>query len=94
LFGNTLKITGYLLLFNGFAILVLALLTEWNVTTEMLARWSELDSLTSRVGIRVSPEIADRFGLNIMSIGAAVAALGFIVVRVSSTRTPEPPAAR
>ena len=82
-FGNTLKISGYLLLFNGMAILVLALLTEWNVTNETLARWHELDALTSRVGIRVTPEIADRFGLNIIAIGAAITAVGFLVARTT-----------
>jgi APA family basic amino acid/polyamine antiporter len=81
--GSTLTIAGYLLLFNGAAILVLALMTEWGVTTDMLARWSELDALTSRVGIRVTPEIADRFGLNIIGLGAVVTAIGFGVVRVA-----------
>jgi APA family basic amino acid/polyamine antiporter len=81
--GNTLKISGYLLLFNGAAITLLALLTEWNVTNEALARWSELDALTSRVGIRVTPEIADRFGLNIMLIGAAVTVVGFLIARTA-----------
>ena len=81
--GNTLKIAGYLLLFNGMAILVLALLTEWGITNEMLVRWSELDALTSRVGIRVTPEIADRFSLNIIGLGAAVTAVGFGVARLA-----------
>ena len=78
-----MKISGYLLLFNGVAILLLALLTEWNVTNETLARWHELDALTSRVGIRVTPEIADRFGLNIIAIGVAVTAAGFLVSRTA-----------
>ena len=78
-----MKIAGYLLLFNGAAITLLAILTEWNVTNEALARWSELDALTSRVGIRVTPEIADRFGLNIMLIGAAVTVVGFLVARTA-----------
>jgi basic amino acid/polyamine antiporter, APA family len=82
-FGNSLKIAGYLLLFNGAAITLLALLTEWNVTNETLARWSELDALTNRVGIRVTPEIADRFGLSIVGVGAAVAAVGFVVARMT-----------
>ncbi len=92
-FGNTLKIAGYLLLFNGAAILVLALLTEWGVTNEVLARWNELDALTSRVGIRVSPEVADRFSLNIIGLGALVAAIGFVIARASRGR-PAGPAAR
>jgi len=79
--ANTLKIAGYLLMFNGAAITLLALLTEWNVTTEALAKWSELDSLTSRVGVRVTPEIADSFGLTILGAGVAVAAVGWVVGR-------------
>ena len=95
-FANTLKITGYLLLFNGAAITVLALLTEWNVTTEALARWSELDALTSRVGIRVTPEIADRFGLTILGIGAAVTAVGWVIGKAvgASPRRPGAQAGR
>jgi hypothetical protein len=89
-FANFLKIAGYLLLFNGGAITLLALLTEWNVTNEALARWSELDALTSRVGIRVSPEIADRFGLNIVAAGLGVSATGWLLGRTAGT----PPAAR
>jgi APA family basic amino acid/polyamine antiporter len=92
-FGNTLKITGYLLFFNGAAITVLALLTEWGITNEMLARWSELDALTSRVGIRVTPEIADRFGLNIIALGAVIVGVGVMIARVSRG-TPARPAAR
>jgi|RhiMetdeSRZDD1v2_1073273.scaffolds.fasta_scaffold06234_16 basic amino acid/polyamine antiporter, APA family len=79
--ANTLKVAGYLLMFNGVAITLLALLTEWNVTTEALARWSELDALTSRVGIRVTPEIADSFGLTILGAGVAVAAVGWVIGR-------------
>ena len=77
--ANLLKIAGFLLLFNGAAITLLALLTEWNVTTETLAKWSELDGVTSRVGIRVTPEIADSFGLNILGVGAAVTAAGWLL---------------
>jgi APA family basic amino acid/polyamine antiporter len=91
--GNTLKIAGYVLLFNGFAILVLALLTEWGITNEMLARWNELDALTSRVGIRVTPEIADRFSFNILAVGAVIAAVGFVIARASRGR-PAAPAGR
>jgi APA family basic amino acid/polyamine antiporter len=95
-FANTLKMTGYLLVFNGAAITLLALLTEWNVTTEALARWSELDSLTSRVGVRVTPEIADRFGLTILGAGVAVAAVGWVIGKAAgaSPGTPGSPAAR
>jgi APA family basic amino acid/polyamine antiporter len=84
--GNALKILGYLLLFNGAAITVLALLTEWGVTTEVLARWHELDALTSRVGIEVTPEAADRFGLSIIAVGGVVAGVGFLIARATGTR--------
>jgi APA family basic amino acid/polyamine antiporter len=80
--ANGTKMGGYLLLANGAAITALALLTEWGVTTETLARWSELDSLLGPVGIRVTPEIADRFGLTILGAGALVTAAGWAASRV------------
>ncbi|MBF8300834.1 MAG: amino acid permease-associated region [Acidobacteria bacterium] len=88
--ANFLTVAGYLLLFNGAAITLLALLTEWGVTTEALAHWSELDALTSLVGIRVTPEIADRFGLSIVATGLGVAAAGWLLGRTAGRR----PAAR
>jgi APA family basic amino acid/polyamine antiporter len=81
--GNALKVAGYLIIFNGAAILLLALLTEWNVTTETLARWAELDALTRQVGIAVTPEIADRFALNILGIGIFVTAVGMLFARTA-----------
>ena len=82
--ANFLKVAGYLLLFNGGAITLLALLTEWGVTTEALAHWSELDAIISRVGIRVTPEIAERFGLNIMAAGLGLTAVGWLLGRSAS----------
>jgi APA family basic amino acid/polyamine antiporter len=82
--ANLLKIAGYLLVFNGAAIILLALLTEWNVTNETLARWSELDALLSRIGMHINPEIADQFGLSILGSGVAVAVVGWIVGRNSA----------
>jgi basic amino acid/polyamine antiporter, APA family len=83
-FANLLKITGFLLAFNGGAILLLAMLTEWNVTNEGLARWSELDALISRVSLHVTPEIADQLGLTILGIGAAIAAVGWALGRATA----------
>jgi hypothetical protein len=82
-FGNLLKITGYLLLFNGGAITLLAYLTEWGVTNEDLAKWHELDGLISRVGLHVTPEIADRFGLTIVAIGLGVTVVGWLLGRAA-----------
>ena len=38
--ANFLKVAGYLLLFNGFCITLLAFLTIWGVTTEAQAKWA------------------------------------------------------
>ena len=84
--ANFLTVAGYLLLFNGGAITLLALLTEWGVTSEALAHWSELDALVSRVGVRVTPEIADQFGLTIVMTGVGVAAAGWLVARLVGRR--------
>jgi APA family basic amino acid/polyamine antiporter len=88
--ADFLKISGYMLMFNGFAITLLGLLTEWGVTTEELAKWAELDSLLGTINgwigtsMHINPEIADAFGLRIFGIGVAVAAIGWILAR--STR--------
>jgi APA family basic amino acid/polyamine antiporter len=85
--ANLLKIGGYLLLFNGAAITLLAYLTEWGVTNEGLAKWHELDEIISLVGLHVSPEIADRFGLTIVGISLAVLAFGWVMGK--STAKPQ-----
>ena len=58
---------GYMLLFNGFCITLLAYLTIWGVTNETLAKWSELDGVLQHIGMHVNPEIADAFGLKILA---------------------------
>jgi basic amino acid/polyamine antiporter, APA family len=85
-FANFLKMLGYMLLFNGFCITLLAYLTEWGVTNETLAKWSELDDLLQYAGMHINPEIADAFGLKIILAGAVVAAAGFVLARSSSRR--------
>ncbi len=79
--GNLVTILGSLVTFNGFAIFLLGLLTEWGVTREDLAKWSELDAVISRVGLHVNPEIADRFGLTILAIGIVLLILGMVLRR-------------
>ncbi len=85
--ANFLKMFGYMLMFNGFAITLLGWLTEWGVTTEELARWSELDAMLSSVNgwmgtsMHISPEIADAFGLKIFAIGLVIAAIGWVLSR-------------
>jgi APA family basic amino acid/polyamine antiporter len=77
--ANFLKISGYLLLFNGVAVLGLALLTQFNVTNEGLAKWHEVDEVITHVGLHINPEIADRFGITILIIGAVVAGAGWLL---------------
>jgi APA family basic amino acid/polyamine antiporter len=84
--ANFFKITGYMLLFNGFCITLLGLLTEWGVTKEELAKWHELDAVLSRIGMHINPEIADAFGLRILIIGAVVVVVGIVLGRSSTKR--------
>jgi basic amino acid/polyamine antiporter, APA family len=79
--ANFLKMAGYMLLFNGFCITLLAYLTIWGVTTEVQAKWAELDGVLSYVGMHINPEIADAFGLKILALGAVVAAVGYLLGR-------------
>jgi len=79
--ANLLKVAGYLILFNGFCITLLAFLTIWGVTTETQAKWAELDVLLNHLGMHVNPEIADAFGLKIFGLGAIVAAAGLVLGR-------------
>jgi len=83
-FGNFLKMFGFMLLFNGFCITLLALLTEWGVTNETLAKWSELDGVLQYVGMHINPEIADAFGLKIILIGAVMTGVGYVLARSES----------
>jgi APA family basic amino acid/polyamine antiporter len=84
--ANFLKILGYMLLFNGFCITLLAYLTIWNVTNETLAKWSELDAVLSRIGGHINPEIADAFGWKILLVGAVVSLAGLLLGRSSGKR--------
>jgi len=86
--ANFITAFGLLALFNGVCMFLLGLLTEWGVTTETLAKWSELDALTSRYfGVNVSAETADTFGLQLLGISAAVYALGWILQKVSGEKS-------
>jgi hypothetical protein len=80
-FANLVTIVGALITFNGFAIALLGFWTTLGITNETLARWSELDALLSRVGLHISAEIADRFGLAILAIGIVVLGAGLALRR-------------
>jgi APA family basic amino acid/polyamine antiporter len=80
--GNFLAIFGYLITFNGFCITLLALLTEWGVTTENTAKWHEL----SKIGLYVTPEDADRFGFTVLGVGIAIAIAGVMLSRTAARK--------
>jgi APA family basic amino acid/polyamine antiporter len=80
-FANLVTILGSLITFNGLAIALLGFLTTWGVTNEALAKWSELDALISRVGLHITAEIADTFGLVILGIGIVVLVVGLVLHR-------------
>jgi hypothetical protein len=79
--ANFLKIAGYLLLFNGLCILLLAYMTQLGLMKEELAKWHELDARLSTLGMHISPEIADAFGLKILGLGALVSVVGYLLGR-------------
>jgi APA family basic amino acid/polyamine antiporter len=79
--ANFLKVAGYLLLFNGLCILLLAYMTQLGLMKEELAKWHELDARLSAFGMHISPEIADAFGLKILGLGAVVSVVGHLLGR-------------
>jgi APA family basic amino acid/polyamine antiporter len=83
-FGNFLKIAGYMLMFNGFCIALLGLMTQSGISKEDLVRWHELDTLLNNwFGLHINPQIADTFGLVIMVVGVAATIAGFVLARSS-----------
>ncbi len=85
--SNFLKIAGYMLVFNGFCIALLGVLTEIGFLSPELARWHELDDVLNRwFGMHISPEIADAFGLKILGIGVVAVVIGFVMWRPSSKK--------
>jgi APA family basic amino acid/polyamine antiporter len=74
--GNFLTMLGWLTLFNGLCITLLAYMTEFGITTEVTAKWAE---------IGVTPEAADTVGLTVLAIGAVVLGVGRAVARAGRT---------
>jgi APA family basic amino acid/polyamine antiporter len=85
--GNFVAVFGLLGLFNGACMVLLGLLTQLGVTTETTAKWSELNELTERfMGIHVSAETADTFGLQVLGAGLVVYIIGKVLQRVSGEK--------
>jgi APA family basic amino acid/polyamine antiporter len=74
--GNFVTVLGALLLFNGFFMTVLGVMTEIGITTEALTKWHE---------IHVTPHEADMVGLAVLAAGAVVFVLGRMVARPGRT---------
>ena len=68
--GNFVLVAGALTLFNGFFITLIAYMTEYGVTSEVTAKWHE---------INVTPQDADSLGLRILGTGLAVFVVGLVV---------------
>jgi APA family basic amino acid/polyamine antiporter len=80
--ANFITIIGLLLIFNAACITILAYMTEFGVTSETLAKWSELSSL----GFNVTAEEADAFGLRFLVVAIAVWAVGFGLTKASGEK--------
>ncbi len=82
--ANFVTVFGLLGLFNGVSMFLLGLLTEVGMTTETTAKWSELNELTERfMGVRVTAETADTFGLQVLGVGLVVFVIGKVLQKVS-----------
>ncbi len=85
--ANFVLMAGALGLFNAVCIWVLGLLTELGVTTEATAKWAELDALTTRfIGVGVTAQTADTFGLQLVVVGVAVLVTGGVLAKASGER--------
>ena len=75
--ANFITTFGLLLIFNAACIAILGLFTEWGVTNETTAKWSE---------INVTAEEADAFGLRFLAVAFAVWAVGFGLTKASGEK--------
>ena len=57
-------------------------MTEFGVTTETLAKWSEL----SQLGVDVDAEDANTFGLRFLLVAASVWVVGFGLTKASGEK--------
>jgi APA family basic amino acid/polyamine antiporter len=85
--GNFVTVFGLLGLFNGICMFLLGLLTELGVTNETTAKWSELNDLTERfLGVVVTAESSDVFGLQVLATGLVVFIIGKILQKSSGEK--------
>jgi hypothetical protein len=72
--ANFVTVAGGLGVFNGFAMTLLAYLTEWGVTNENTAKWHEIGT---------TPQQADGIGLTVLGVGIAILIAGIVLAKVS-----------
>jgi basic amino acid/polyamine antiporter, APA family len=75
--ANFITTLGLLLVFNAACIAILGFMTEFGMTNETTAKWSE---------IGVTAEEADAFGLRFLAVSVAVWAVGFALTRASGEK--------
>ena len=80
--ANFITTFGLLLVFNAACIAILGYFTEWGITNETTAKWSELESL----GLSVTADEADSFGLRFLVVAIAVWLVGFGLTKASGEK--------
>lgn len=80
--ANFISTFGLLLIFNAACIAILGFFTEFGITNETTARWSELESF----GLTVTAEEADIFGLKFLAVAIAVWVVGFGLTKASGEK--------
>ena len=75
--ANFITTFGLLLIFNAACIAILGFFTEWGITNETTAKWSE---------INVTADQADTFGLKFLAVSIAVWAIGYGLTKASGEK--------
>jgi hypothetical protein len=80
--ANFITTFGLLLVFNAACIAILGFMTMVGMTNETTAKWSELESL----GLSVTADEADAFGLRLLVVAIAVWVVGFVLTKASGEK--------
>ena len=75
--ANFINILGLLLVFNAACMVILGYMTEFGITNETTAKWSE---------IGVTAAQADTFGLQLLAVSIAVWVVGFGLTKASGEK--------
>ena len=80
--ANFLNTAGALLIFNAACIAILGYMTEFGITNETTAKWSELSAL----GLNVTADQADTFGLQFLAVALAFWAVGYGLTKATGEK--------